>query len=66
MAHIAERIGPQEARQHVASGQALIVCAYDSQEKFDQNHLEGAIPLSEFESQVDALPKERELIFYCA
>jgi rhodanese-related sulfurtransferase len=69
MAHTttAERIGPQEARQHLdADPDALLVCAYDSREKFEQNHLEGAIPLDEFESQLGSLPKDREVIFYCA
>ena len=48
------------------SNSAMLVCAYDSEEKFEQNHLKGAIPLVEFESQVDSLPKDREIIFYCA
>jgi rhodanese-related sulfurtransferase len=66
MAHTAERIEPREARRKVEAGEALLVCAYDSREKFDQNHLEGAIPLQEFESQVDTIPKDREIFFYCA
>ena len=37
------RISPQEARQKVTSGQALLVCAYDDPDKFQQNHLEGAL-----------------------
>ena len=65
MAINAPRIGPREAHQHIESG-AMLVCAYDSDEKFRQNHLEGAVSLEEFRSQVDSLPKDREVIFYCA
>ena len=35
------RISPQEARQKVTAGQALLVCAYDDADKFKANHLEG-------------------------
>ncbi|MBW3596708.1 MAG: rhodanese-like domain-containing protein [Planctomycetes bacterium] len=62
----AQRIGPQEAKQHVESGDALLVCAYDSDEKFQKNRLEGAISLDDFRSQADSVPKDREIIFYCA
>jgi rhodanese-related sulfurtransferase len=69
MAHTTtvDRIDPREARQHLAADpNALLVCAYDSREKFEQNHLEGAIPLGEFESRAESLPRDREVIFYCA
>lgn len=67
MAGLVERIAPQEARRRLqADPEAMLVCAYDSQEKFDKYHLEGAISFDEFKSQVDSLPEERELIFYCA
>jgi hypothetical protein len=41
------------------------VCAYEHDEKCNQIALKGAIPLSQFEWQA-ALPKEREVIFFCA
>jgi hypothetical protein len=44
----------------------MLVCAYDSEEQFQQNHLEGAIDLERFESQADAIPADQEIIFYCA
>ena len=62
----AEKIGPKEARQHMDDNDALLVCAYDDQEKFENNHLEGAMSLSEFKSHAGSLSKDRELIFYCA
>ncbi|MCI0626660.1 MAG: rhodanese-like domain-containing protein [Acidobacteria bacterium] len=67
MARPAERINPKEAYEHLESGSgSMLVCAYDDEEKFEQNHLKGAISLREFEAQADSLPKDREIIFYCA
>ena len=63
----AERISPERAREHLGSGAGtLLVCAYDDDAKFEQNHLAGAISLREFESRAGSLPKDREIIFYCA
>lgn len=59
------RVSPQEARKKVAEG-ALLVCAYDSEEKFNQMHLEGAISLDEFRSREEDFSRDREIIFYCA
>lgn len=60
-----ERIGPQEAWQHLESDGALLVCAYDSEKKFQDNQLKRAISLDEFNSRIESIPKDRELIFYC-
>jgi rhodanese-related sulfurtransferase len=61
-----QRISPREARQRVQQGEALLVCAYDSMEKFSQVHLEGALSLDAFKARLAELPKSREIIFYCA
>jgi rhodanese-related sulfurtransferase len=61
-----ERISAQQAHQEVRSGKSLLVCAYDSKEKFRDNHLEGAISFSEFESRKNGIPKNQEIVFYCA
>ena len=61
----AERISADQAREHLETG-ALLVCAYDSDEKFQKNHLQGAISLSDLHSRLESLAKDRELIFYCA
>jgi rhodanese-related sulfurtransferase len=53
-------------RQKVTDGSALLVCAYDDEQKFQQLHLEGAISLAEFKSRTSALEKDQEIIFYCA
>ena len=60
------RISPQEARQKVTAGQALLVCAYDDADKFKTNHLEGALSFLEFRSRLPGLAKNQEMIFYCA
>jgi hypothetical protein len=60
-----ERITIEKAREKVLLGRALLVCAYDRDDKFAQYHLEGAISLSAFKKKVSGLPKEQEIIFYC-
>lgn len=61
-----ERIAPKEAAEKVKAGAALLVCAYDNEEKFKAFHLEGAISLGELKGRLSALPKGQEIIFYCA
>jgi rhodanese-related sulfurtransferase len=60
------RIPPEEAKQRITSGSALLVCAYDDEQKFKKNHLQGAISLTEFRSKIASLFKDQEIIFYCA
>jgi hypothetical protein len=61
-----ERIPPERARQHMAANGALLVCAYDSKEKCQQNYLTGAISLSELQSRLQGMARNQEIIFYCA
>jgi rhodanese-related sulfurtransferase len=61
-----KRIDVTQARHDVEVSDALLVCAYDNQEKFEKYQLAGAISLDELRSQENSLSKERELIFYCA
>ncbi len=58
------RIQPEEARQKVLSGQALLVCAYPVYEKYLKYHLEGAIPLSGLHAKESKLSRDQEIIFY--
>jgi hypothetical protein len=60
------RISPEEAREKVINGTALLVCAYANEEKLQRNRLEGAISLAEFEARRTSLSKDHEIIFYCA
>jgi rhodanese-related sulfurtransferase len=66
MAANAQRIKPKPAHQDlVEQPDTLLVCAYDSEEKFQQNHLEGAMPLGHFKAREDSIDHDREVIFYC-
>lgn len=65
MAEIA-RVKPTEVYPRVKAGESLLVCAYDSDEAFRSMRLEGAISLKEFRNRVADLPKEQEIVFYCA
>jgi hypothetical protein len=58
------RISAEEARNKVTSGKALLVCAYEDEEKFRKLHLQDAISLQEFKTRLPALSKEQEIIFY--
>ena len=67
MTDTVERISPQEAMRHLrANPPALLVCAYDDDEKWRQNRLDGAISLADFRAREASVPKNREIIFYCA
>ena len=60
-------ITPQEARDRIeATPPALLVCAYDSDEKFQKNHLDGALSLQALKAHEPSLRKDAEIIFYCA
>jgi hypothetical protein len=58
------RIPAEEARRKVTSGEAMLVCAYEDEEKFRKMHLQDAISLQEFKTRLPALSKEQEIIFY--
>lgn len=60
------RISVQDARHAVTSRNALLVCAYEQEEKCNQVALEGSISLTQFQQRLPSLPKEQELIFFCA
>lgn len=62
----APRISPQDAHRRVAAGQALLVCAYEDEQKCGTMMLEGAITLKAFESKLPGMTKDQPIIFYCA
>ena len=59
------RISPEETRKRIRSGAALLVCAYDDDEKFKRNQLQGATSFNEFKKRSGSLAKGQEIIFYC-
>ena len=64
--HEFNRFTAEQVREKVESGSGLLVCAYDDEEKFKRNHLSGAISFGEFRSRLTSIPKNKEIIFYCA
>lgn len=62
----AERISPEVVNQKIKAGTALLVCAYDDEDKCRTMHLQGALLPSQFKSKLPLLSKDQEIIFYCA
>ena len=60
------RVTPEEIYPKLRSGEALLVCAYDDEAKFNRLRLKGAISLEAFKSLRPTLPQDREIVFYCA
>jgi hypothetical protein len=60
------RITPEETEQKLQAGDALLVCAYDSEEQFRSLQLAGAISFPEFRAKLPSLTKDQEIVFYCA
>lgn len=60
------RVRPEEILGRVQSGEALLICAYDDDEKFKTLHLEKALSLRQFQELKPSIPKDKELVFYCA
>jgi hypothetical protein len=60
-----ERITAVEVYSKLKSGKALLVCAYEDEEKFKKLRLEGAISFNAFQSRLPSLSKDQEIIFYC-
>ena len=60
-----ERVDVEKAREAVEAGRALLVCAYDDA-KCARMRLGGSITVRELEQRAASLPKDQEIIFYCA
>lgn len=62
----AVRIGPEDTYRKVKSGGAILVCGYDDEMTFQKMHLDMAMSFDEFRTRLPTLPKDQEIIFYCA
>jgi hypothetical protein len=60
-----ESVSAPEVREKIRHQSALLVCAYEDEEKFRTFPLEGGISLNEFKSKIGELNKDQETIFYC-
>ena len=61
-----ERISVEEAHRKVAANQALLICAYEDEAKCRLLNLDGSISLTNFQTKAASLPKDQEIIFFCA
>lgn len=59
-----KRVSAQHVHDQLQSGNALLVCAYESDAKFQQTALEGAIAFSEFQRRKASLSRDMEIVFY--
>lgn len=60
------RIDVATAHQKAADGEALLICAYEDEKRCQPIRLENSIVMRELMEQLPWLPREQELIFYCA
>lgn len=60
------RLSAEDVREKTRSNAALLVCAYEENDKFTGMQLEGAIGWQQFQSILPDLAKDQEIIFYCA
>ena len=63
---IPSRINAEEVYTKVKTDNALLVCAYESDEKYAKFKIDGSIPFSKFTDMLPSMPKTREIIFFCA
>jgi hypothetical protein len=60
-----KRVSAEDVRSKLQSGgNALLVCAYESDVKFRQAALDGAISFSEFERRKSSLSRDSQIFFY--
>lgn len=59
-------IDPTQAREKVQSDEAILVCAYDEEEKCRKVLLDGSMTMRQFRASLAKRRKEDEIIFYCA
>ena len=66
MAADVEQIDVSNARTETVRGSAVLVCGYEDDVKCRKSRLEGSISFGRFASMAQTLPKNKEIIFYCA
>ena len=59
------RVPVAEARGRVQEGRALLVCAYEGDDKFAAMKLEGAISWKALGARLASLDRKTEIILYC-
>ena len=61
------RISPEELKDRLDGGEAILVVDSRSLAEFEAGHIAGAIsvPSNEVESRLDELPRDQEIVLYC-
>ena len=59
------RIDVETAHRKVVDREALLVCAYEDEERCKSIRLEGSILMRDLIEQLPWMPRDQELIFYC-
>lgn len=61
-----KRISPEKvrARKQSPDDDLMLVCAYDDEEKFFANQLQGAISLKSFRDRQHDIRRDRHIVFY--
>lgn len=58
-------VGVDKAKELVEQDDALLVCAYDDDEKCKKLGVDESIPMSGLQSRLGDVPKSRPLVFFC-
>ena len=59
------RITARDVRRIMESGsKPLLVCAYETEDRFREMELEGAISWPALESRLPSVAKDQEIVFY--
>ena len=61
------RISPEELKERLDNGEAILVVDSRSLVEFETGHIAGAIsvPSYEVESRLDEFPRDQEIVLYC-
>lgn len=59
------RVSIQDALAATKDEHAVVVCAYDDQQKCEEMRVKNGWTLQEFQNKQDDLPKDTRLVFYC-
>lgn len=66
MATLAPKIDAQQAQNRLSAGDALLVCAYDDEQKCRSMQFGGALTLQEFERRKATIDRSSDILLYCA
>jgi len=64
---VVPRISVKSLRRKMSAGDpVLLVCGYETDDRFREMELEGAVSWPTFQSLLPTTPLDREIVFYCA